>query len=124
MEKKFYICQYCGNIIGMINDSGIPVVCCGEDMQLLEPNTVDASYEKHIPVVEIAGGLVTVLVGSAPHPMLPEHYIDWVYLETEQGGQRKNCKGEPKAVFALTPDDKVIAAYAYCNLHGLWKKAL
>ena len=124
-NNKFFICKHCGNIIGMIYASGVPVICCGEPMTLLEANTVDASHEKHVPVVSVDKDRVTVTVGSVPHPMTEEHHIAWIYLETEQGGQRKNLQvgQEPKAVFALA-DDKPIAAYAYCNLHGLWMKEL
>lgn len=124
-EQKFFICNTCGNIVGMVFDSGVNVVCCGEEMEELVPNTVEASIEKHLPVVEIEGNLVKVNVGSADHPMIPEHYIEWIYIQTEKGGQRKNLSpGEaPNAVFALE-NDKVVAAYAYCNLHGLWKTAI
>jgi superoxide reductase len=120
-EHRFFKCKHCGNIIGMIFASGVPVVCCGEEMEELVPNTVDASREKHVPVVTVEGDRVTVKVGSVPHPMLEEHYIMWVYLQTEKGGQRKAFKpgDEPTAVFALV-DDKPVAAYEYCNLHGLW----
>ncbi len=121
MENKFYICKHCGNIIGMVNNAGVPIVCCGEPMEELIPNSVDASQEKHVPVVTVDGDVITVDIGSAAHPMLPEHYIEWVYVLTENGGQRKALKPgqEPKAVFALK-DDKALAVYAYCNLHGLW----
>ncbi len=121
MENKFYICKHCGNIIGMVNNAGVPIVCCGEPMEELIANSTDASQEKHVPVVKVDGDTVTVEIGSAAHPMLPEHYIEWVYLLTENGGQRKALKPgqDPKTVFALS-DDKALAAYAYCNLHGLW----
>ncbi|NLT15478.1 MAG: desulfoferrodoxin [Clostridiales bacterium] len=121
-ETRFYICKHCGNLAGLILSSGAPMVCCGEEMTELVANTVDASSEKHVPVVTVEGDKITVNVGSVPHPMLPEHYIMWVYLQTEKGGQRKCLKpGEaPKAVFTLI-DDKPVAAFEYCNLHGLWK---
>ena len=119
---KFYICEKCGNIVQKIEDSGVPVVCCGQKMTYLEPGVVEASHEKHIPVVNVNGNEVTVTVGSVIHPMAEEHSILWIYLETDKGGQRKILKpGEaPVAVFALK-DEKPVAAYAYCNLHGLWK---
>jgi len=122
-ESKFYICETCGNIIGKINDSGVSVVCCGKKMTKLEPGTVEASHEKHIPVVSVDGNTVTVTIGSVIHPMVEEHSILWVYLETDKGGQRKALEvgKEPVVTFALK-DEKPIAAYAYCNLHGLWKK--
>ena len=120
---KFYICNHCGNIIAYVKSSGVPVVCCGEKMQELVPNTTDAAVEKHVPVIQIDGSKVTVTVGSAEHPMIPEHYIQWISIETKEGNQRKILKpGEaPKAVFAMTEGDELIAAYEYCNLHGLWK---
>jgi superoxide reductase len=122
-EKKFYVCKHCGNLVGMIHSSGAPMTCCGDIMTELVPNSVEASAEKHLPVIEVSGNSVTVKVGSVPHPMTPEHHIAWVFVQTEQGGQRKclPVDGEPKAEFAITGSDKVVAAYAYCNLHGLWK---
>jgi len=119
--KKFYICRHCGNVVEMVNDAGVPVVCCGEKMEELVPNTVDASGEKHKPVVSVKDGVVSVNVGSVDHPMVPEHSIEWVYVETENGGVRKNLKPSeaPKAEFNVG-SDKPVAVYAYCNLHGLW----
>ncbi len=121
-NPKFFICKHCGNLVGMLHASGVPVMCCGEAMQEIVPGSVDASKEKHVPVVSLRGNSVDVEVGSAAHPMTEEHLIQWVYLQTEAGGQRKCLKaGEaPKVSFALE-DDKPIAVYAYCNLHGLWK---
>ena len=120
---KFYICKHCGNIIGKVVDKGVPVVCCGEKMAELVPNTTDAATEKHVPVIKVDGTSVTVTIGSTLHPMTEEHLIQWVYLETEEGGQRKNLKAgdKPELNFAITAGDKVKAVYAYCNLHGLWK---
>ena len=124
-ETRFYICEHCGNIIGKINDSGVPVVCCGEKMKMLEPNTVDAAAEKHVPAVEVGDGCVSVTVGSIAHPMTEEHSIMWVYLKTEKGGQRKNlAPGDAPEVKFCFCDDKPVAVYAYCNLHGLWMKEL
>ena len=123
-KNRFYICEHCGNIIGMIHDAGVPVVCCGQKMTKLEPGTVEASAEKHLPVVTVGadGKTVTATVGSVTHPMTPEHSITWIYLETDKGGQRKALKPEdaPTVTFALC-DETPIAVYAYCNLHGLWK---
>ena len=95
----------------------------GEEMKPIEPNTTDAAGEKHVPVIEQNGQTVTVTIGSVEHPMLDVHYIEWVLLETKEGRQRKTLKpGEkPVATFALTDGDAVVAAYEYCNLHGLWK---
>jgi superoxide reductase len=125
-EPKFVICKHCGNIASMINDSGVTMVCCGDPMTELVANTTDAAQEKHVPVITVNGTTVTVAIGSAPHPMTPEHHIAWIYLETAEGGHR-NClpvDGKPQTVFELTSTDKVIAAYEYCNLHGLWKATL
>ena len=122
-ESKFYICEHCGNIIGKIHDAKVPVMCCGQKMTQLIPGTVEASTEKHIPVVSVDGNLVKVDIGSVPHPMIEEHFIPWVYLQTTTGGQRKNLTPglAPTVTFALTDDEKPVAVYAYCNLHGLWK---
>ena len=122
---KFYICPHCGNVVEMIHDSGITPVCCGQKMSELVPGTVEASKEKHIPAVTVEGNTVTVNVGSVDHPMQDVHYIEWVQLVTEQGVQRKALTpGQaPKVVFTLV-DDKPLAVYAYCNLHGLWKTEL
>ncbi len=120
-ESKFFVCRHCGNLVGMINDSGVPMMCCGQKMERLVPNSTDAAGEKHVPVVTIEGSKVTVKVGSVTHPMTEEHYIPWIYLETEKGGQRKALKpGEaPEATF-IVEDDAPVNAFAYCNLHGLW----
>lgn len=122
---KFYVCAHCGNLITYMHASGVQVVCCGDKMQELTPNTTEAAREKHLPVITRSGETVTVKVGSVPHPMAEEHHIEWIILETKQGYQKKDLKpGEkPEAVFALTGGDEVVAAYAYCNLHGLWKTA-
>ena len=121
-ETRFYICDKCKNTVGIIHASGVPLVCCGQKMTAIEAGTVEASREKHIPVVEVSENAVKVVVGSVLHPMTEEHSITWVYLETDKGGQRKNlAAGEaPEVTFALA-DEKPIAVYAYCNLHGLWK---
>lgn len=124
-EPKFFICKHCGNLVGMLHNSGVPMICCGEEMERIKPNTQDAAREKHLPCVEIDGSKITVQVGTVDHPMTEEHYITWVYLDTLRGGQRKALQpGEvPLATFALS-DDLPVAVYAYCNLHGLWKTAL
>lgn len=116
-------CEHCGNIIAYLKDSGVRVQCCGEEMKPLVPNTTDAAGEKHVPVIAVDGTTVTVTVGAVEHPMLDAHYIEWILLETKEGRQRKTLKpGEkPVAVFSLIAGDEVVAAYEYCNLHGLWK---
>ncbi len=123
MEQKLYICEHCGNIIVYVKRSGVPVMCCGEKMKEIIPGTADASLEKHVPVVEVDGNKVTVSVGSVAHPMVPEHYIEWISLETKEGSQRKILVpgSLPKVEFMITDTDEVVAAYAYCNLHSLWR---
>ena len=100
-------------------------MCCGQKMTKLEPGGVEASHEKHIPVVTVKDNIVTVTIGSVEHPMVEEHHIVWVYLQTDRGGQRKCLEvgKEPTVTFALA-DEKPVAAYAYCNIHGLWKKEI
>ena len=123
MRQRFFICPHCGNIVAMVKDSGVPVVCCGEEMKELTPGTSDASVEKHVPVYTVEGDTVRVTVGSVPHPMQPEHFIEWVSLQTKAGNQRKALAPgqEPKVCFRLCEGDEVEAVYAYCNLHSLWK---
>ncbi len=123
MEMKFYQCAHCGQIVTIVKATGAPVVCCGEEMKELIPGTTDASVEKHVPVYEVKENKVFVTVGSVEHPMVPEHYIEWVAIQTKFGNQRKELKPgeEPKACFALCEGDEVLAVFAYCNLHSLWK---
>ncbi len=125
-QQKFYVCKHCGNIVGLINNAGVPLVCCGEEMEELVPNTTDGAVEKHVPVVKVNGNIVTVTIGSVPHPMIEAHYIEWIYLQTEKGGQRKTLfpNDQPTIDFALTEDDNVQMVFAYCNLHGLWMTEL
>src|SRR5665647_1139269 len=118
-KQSFFRCKHCGNFLGLINNAGVPMICCGEEMEELIPNTVDASKEKHIPEVSIDGDVITVKVGSVLHPSLAEHHIEFIYLQTKNGGQRKSIEvgQEPIAKFAVI-DDKPLAVFAYCNLHG------
>ena len=125
-KQKFYICNHCKNLASLVLDSGQPLVCCGDKMAELIPNTVDASSEKHVPQVTDccnSGNSLEVQVGSVLHPMTDEHYIPFIYVETEHGGQCKYLKpgDEPKAKFKFS-DDNPVAVYEYCNLHGLWKR--
>ncbi|MCR5107682.1 MAG: desulfoferrodoxin [Lachnospiraceae bacterium] len=124
MEQKFFICEHCGNMIAMVKDAGVPVMCCGQKMKELIPGTTDAAVEKHVPVYEVTDCQVTVKVGEVEHPMMEEHYIEWISIQTDKGTQMKKLSpGEkPEAVFAICEDEKVEAVLAYCNLHGLWKK--
>ena len=124
MATKFYKCNHCGNVIEKVVDSKVPVVCCGEKMEELIHNTVDASNEKQVRVVtRLDDCRIKVEVGSVPHPMTPEHHIAFVYVETENGGIRINLKDKPEAVVCVCTE-KPIAVYEYCNLHGLWKTEL
>lgn len=124
-EIRFFVCERCGNIIGMIHSAGVPMMCCGQKMTALIPNTTEAAGEKHLPIVTRSGELVEVSIGAVEHPMTEEHSILWVYLKTDRGGQRKclNTNEAPKVVFALR-EETPIAVYAYCNLHGLWMTEL
>ena len=123
---KFYKCETCGNIITKLNDSGVPVVCCGKPMTELVPGATDGALEKHVPAVTVDGSKVTVQVGEVEHPMMEEHYIQFIVLETEGGYQIKNLKAgdKPVAEFNVAAGDKAVAVYEYCNLHGLWVKEL
>ena len=121
MATKFYKCSHCGNVIIKMVDSGVPVVCCGQKMDELIPNTVDVSTEKHVPVITwVDDNRIKVEVGSVHHPMLPEHHISFIYVEMHNGGIRIDLKDEPVAEIYLGKD-KPVAVYEYCNLHGLWK---
>ena len=121
-NQKFFICKHCGNLAGLIDNKGVPMVCCGENMAELTPNTTEASVEKHLPAVTVLGNSIGVQVGSVPHPMEDAHYISFVYVETERGGQRKCLKvGETPSLSFCFSNDKPVAVYAYCNLHGMWK---
>lgn len=120
---KFYKCNVCGNLVEMVKESGVTMVCCGQDMTELIPGTSDGAHEKHVPVYKVDGCKVSVNVGAMDHPMLDEHYIEWIVVETDKGVHRINLKPTeaPKAEVKLAEGEKVVAVYAYCNLHGLWK---
>lgn len=124
-NQRFFICEKCKNLVGLIENHNVPLMCCGAKMTELVPNTVEASKEKHLPEVTVSGNEITVAVGSVLHPMEEAHNIPFIYVETEQGGQRKALKvgAEPKASFVFK-DDKPVAVYGYCNLHGVWKTEL
>ncbi len=124
-KENFYICRTCGNLAHMVNNASVPMMCCGKPMEELVPNTVEASGEKHVPSVSVEKGIVNVMIGSVEHPMVDVHYIEWVYLQTENGGQIYYLKPgqEPKVTFLLG-SEKPVAVYAYCNLHGLWMTEL
>ena len=132
MATKFYRCRHCGNVIHKVVDSSVPVVCCGEKMEELIPNTVDASVEKHVPFVTnifecdcegTCERMLKIQIGSEPHPMTPEHHIAFIYIETENGGMLINLKDKPEVEICAC-NGKPTAIYEYCNLHGLWKTEL
>ena len=122
-NTKYYICEKCGNLVEVVNASGVPMVCCGQKMTYLEPGTVEASREKHIPVATVDGRVVRAEVGSVIHPMSEEHSILWISLETDKGTYRKHLSptDAPVAEFLLADGEHPVAVFAYCNLHGLWK---
>ena len=127
MATKFFVCTTCGNVVVKFVDSGVTPFCCGKAMVELIPGTSDGAVEKHLPVVESVGKhTIKVKVGAMPHPMLAEHHISFIYLETEHGGQVKYLKpgDTPEAVFHVCSKDKPVAVYEYCNIHGLWKKEI
>lgn len=119
---KILKCSHCGNVTFVLHDAGVPMMCCGEPMQALVPGSTDAAQEKHVPAVTLEGSTLTAAVGSVPHPMLQEHYIEWVALH--QGDRVQFVKlhpgEEPKATF-VAEEGKPYTVYEYCNLHGLWK---
>ena len=120
---KFLRCELCGKIVAVVKDSACPTKCCGQAMVEMVPNTQDGAHEKHIPVFEIVENVVHVKVGSVEHPMMDNHYIEWIAIQTNMGNQRKILKpgDKPEADFALLPREKVLAVLEHCNLHGLYK---
>ena len=121
-EMKFFVCEHCGNMVDVIYDAGVSMMCCGQKMTRLEAGTVEASHEKHIPVVSAEGGLVRVDIGAVTHPMTEEHHIAFIVLETNRGFQKADLahEGAAEVVFALAEGESPVAVYEYCNLHGLW----
>lgn len=124
-ENRFFICNHCGNVMGLLEDSGVPIICCGEPMEHMDPDESDGAKEKHLPVVDVQENRVRVTVGEVEHPMSDDHSIHWVYLSTTHGGHRKCLAIDhpPVCEFLLT-DEEPLAVFAYCNLHGLYKTEL
>lgn len=124
-QPKFYKCSLCGKIIEVIEDTGVDTVCCGKPMEYLEPNTVEASTEKHLPVAEIDGDKITVKVGAVEHPMVDEHFIMWICVVSANRVQRVSLAPhlKPEAVFNV-PEKGEVYVYEYCNIHGLWKTTI
>jgi superoxide reductase len=118
---EIYKCEVCGNIVEIIHEGDGELVCCDQPMKLMEENTVDAALEKHVPVIEKTEAGIKVKVGSVPHPMLEEHYIEWIELIADGRACRKflNPGDAPEALFKI--EAQTITAREYCNLHGLWK---
>jgi superoxide reductase len=118
---QIYKCEICGNIVEVLHEGAGELVCCGQPMKLLVENTVDASKEKHVPVIEKTAGGVKVKVGSVPHPMEEKHYIEWIEIIADGSAYRQFLKpgAAPEAVFNITANK--IEAREHCNLHGLWK---
>ncbi len=124
LKVSYYRCSECGNLVELVNDGGGELVCCGQPMKLLEPNTVDAAQEKHVPVGTRNGSKLHVAVGSVPHPMTEEHLIQWVSVVQGNKIQRAALKpgDEPAAEFVIA--EGPVEIYEYCNLHGLWKSEI
>lgn len=120
---KFFECDNCNIIVEIVDGEKMSIVCEGEVMKEMIPDSVDAATEKHVPVVTVNGKTIHVNVGEVEHPMQDEHYIKWIAIETKEGVQRKMlCPGTaPKVTFELSDTDEFVTAVAYCNLHGLWK---
>ena len=120
---KYLKCETCGNIMEVINESGIPVICCGQKMTELIPGLSDGAQEKHVPVAVVNEDEVVVMIGAVEHPMLEEHYIEWIAIETTNGSQRRKLDytDKPRAEFKLAKGEELVAVYEYCNIHGLWK---
>lgn len=123
MKMKFLKCKVCGQVIAMVNETGAPIICCGEAMTEIEPKTLAQEFkEKHVPTYVIGKNKITVTIGSIPHPMTEDHYIEWIALVTNKGNQRKKLKpgDAPTTSFCLDDDEIVEDIYAYCNIHSLW----
>jgi len=119
--KQVYKCEVCGNIVEVIHASAGILVCCGQPMTLQVEKIVDAAKEKHVPVVEKVDGGVLVKIGAVEHPMLENHYIEWIEIQTENKIYRKylNPGDKPEAIFLI--EEEILSAREYCNVHGLWK---
>ncbi|MGL4949255.1 MAG: desulfoferrodoxin family protein [Anaeroplasmataceae bacterium] len=123
MELKIYRCNKCHNVITHLYKSPIDVICCGEKMKELVPNTVDAAVEKHVPVVTVKDNLVNIKIGSVIHPMTKEHYIDFIIIHTDKSAivKKLTLDSSLDINYQLDPNEKLVNVYEYCNLHLLWK---
>lgn len=122
VRKQVYKCNVCGNIVEVLHEGAGHLVCCGQEMELQEEKSEDTGFEKHLPVLEKTAEGVKVKIGSIPHPMVEEHYIEWIELGSDDAGCREFLKpgDEPDADFS--GDGSAANARAYCNVHGLWAK--
>ena len=131
-QPKFFRCAHCGQVVSVLKDAGVSIICCGQPMDRLVPNTTEiaaspasGALEKHVPTAVRDGCKLVVKVGSAAHPMLEAHSIEWIYLHTANGGQRRILASDeaPEASFCAG-EGEAQEVYAYCNLHGLWMAVL
>lgn len=127
MEFNLYLCKKCLNVVEVFGKAYTMLKCCSEDMTKLEPNTVDAAKEKHIPFVSINDNTLTISVGETIHPMSSEHFIKCVYILDDIGNMQKisfKSTDEPKVTVTINQNAKKVKVYSYCNLHGLWLKEI
>ena len=123
-QNGIYKCQICGNVVSVIEAKEPPIICCGQEMQLLEEKTEDEGKEKHVPVIEKTESGIKVKVGSVPHPMESEHYIELIQLIKDDDiviGKRLKPGDKPEAEFCCLVETKGLRARALCNVHGLWR---
>lgn len=122
-DTKYYYCTVCGNVIVKVHDSGVMPMCCMREMEEMVPGSTDGKIESHVPVCEKHGKRVEVCVGSNPHPMERDHYIEWIEIVTDRGTQRRylNPGDEPVAHFRMCDKEKLLGCYAYCNKHKLFR---
>ena len=124
-RDTFYKCEICGNMVVKVVEGGGQVTCCGQPMSIIEPNTNDAAQEKHVPDVSVDGDVIAVNVGSVDHPMADDHYIQWIYVVTEEGVIARCLKpGEAPHADIVLVGQKPLSVLEYCNKHGLWKTEL
>lgn len=124
-RDTFYKCEICGNMVVKVVEGGGQVTCCGQPMKEIEPNTNDAAQEKHVPDVSVDGDVIAVNVGSVDHPMAEDHYIQWVYVVTEDGVIARCLKpGDAPHADIVLGGQKPLSVLEYCNKHGLWKTEL
>ncbi len=126
MTKKLqiYKCEVCGNMVEVIHEGADALACCGKPMVLLEEKVTESGNEKHLPVVTVNGNKVEVKVGSIEHPMVDNHYIEWIEVIAEDGVHRKFLSPGEKPVAVFEVSGKVLEAREYCSIHGLWSKKL